>query len=80
MVKKMMKLFKNKQTNKQRELNKKRIEQQRQANNAILGKTNSVNFNYWDRLITTCRVEKDIELMDLLDFYCVDYSLLKGGR
>ena len=76
-----MKLFnKQRKTNKQRKNTKEIYKQQQQAYKAIIEKTNSTNYSYWEQLITTCKVEKDSDLMNLLDFYCVKYNLLKGGR
>ena len=75
----MMKLLTRK-TNKQGRNTKEIYKQQQQAYKAIIEKTNSTNYGYWEQLITTCKVEKDSDLMDLLDFYCVNYNLLKGGR
>lgn len=76
----MMKLFnKQRKANKQQQ-NKEVYKQQQQAYNAIIEKTNSTNYSYWEQLITTRKVERDSQLMELLDFYCVNYSLLKGGK
>lgn len=79
-----MKLFKNKQqrelNKQQKELKKLRSKQQQQAYKVLVGRTNSANYNYWERLITTCKVERDSQLMELLDFHCINYNLLKGGR
>ena len=67
-------------TNKQGRNTKEIYKQQQQAYKAIIEKTNSTKYSYWEQLITTCKVEKDSELMELLDFYCVNYNFLKGGR
>ena len=74
----MIKLLR--KANKQGKNTREVYKQQEQAYKAIIGKTNSNNYSYWEQLIATCRVERDSSLIELLDFYCVEYSMLKGGR